>query len=96
MAMAEEEKQAAAEAAPEADADEDDSFEKRLEQLETIVNELEEGTRGLDESLKLYEQGIKAYRACQKQLSDAETKIRVLVETMEGELREEPFEPPQQ
>ena len=94
--MPEEQKQAAEEAAAETDSDEGDSFEKRLEQLEKIVNELEEGTRGLDESLKLYEQGIKAYRACQQQLSEAETKIRVLVETMEGELREEPFEPPQQ
>jgi exodeoxyribonuclease VII small subunit len=73
-----------------------DAFEKKLQQLEQIVADLEEGSKGLDESLKLYEKGIKAYRECQEQLSQAETRIRVLVETMEGELREEPFEPPRQ
>ena len=50
----------------------------------------------LDESLKLYEDGVAAYRRCHKTLSEAELKVRKLVETVEGELKEEPFEPPEQ
>ena len=71
-------------------------FEQNLTKLEDIVRRLEEGNLALDESLGLYEQGIKAFRKCQKLLEDAELKVRKLVETTEGELREEPFELPEQ
>lgn len=69
-------------------------FEANLEQLEEIVQKLEDGNLPLDQSLKLYEQGVRAYRLCQKTLSEAELEVRKLVETVEGELDEEPFEPP--
>ena len=70
-------------------------FEGNLEKLESIVLRLEEGNLPLAESLRLYEEGIRAYRQCQKALSEAEVKVRKLVESLEGELKEEPFEPPQ-
>jgi exodeoxyribonuclease VII small subunit len=72
------------------------SFEGNLEKLEGIVQRLEEGNLPLDESLRLYEEGIGAYQECQKALCEAEVKVRKLVQTLEGELKEEPFEPPPQ
>lgn len=71
------------------------SFEADLERLEKIVQKLEEGNLPLDESLRLYEEGVEAYRRCHETLGEAELKVRKLVETIEGELEEEPFEPPQ-
>jgi len=68
-------------------------FEGNLNKLEEAVSKLEEGNISLDESLGLYEQGIEAYRRCHQALKEADLKIRKLVETLEGELKEEPFEP---
>ena len=67
-------------------------FEDNLKRLEDIVARLEEGNLALDQSLKLYEEGLNAYKQCHQMLKDAEGKIRKLVETLEGELKEEPFE----
>ena len=72
------------------------SFEENLQRLDQAVKRLEEGNIPLDESLQVYEDGIKAFRACRKTLEEAEGKITKLVETLEGELEEEPFEPPEQ
>ncbi len=69
-------------------------FEQNLEKLEAIVRRLEGGEVPLDEALRLYEEGIEAYKLCQKTLQEADLKIRKLVETLEGELKEEAFEPP--
>ena len=73
---------------------EETSFEDNLQQLEDIVSKLEQGDLPLDESLELYEQGVQAYRECHRRLQDAETRVVQLVETLEGELKEEPFEVP--
>jgi exodeoxyribonuclease VII small subunit len=70
------------------------SFEEGLQKLEDIVRRLEEGNLALDESLRLYEEGIGAFRRCQTLLEQAELKVRKLVETLDGDLREEPFEAP--
>lgn len=88
--MADEEKDA------QGQATEETSFEENLRKLEEIVQRLEEGNLALDNSLRLYEDGIGAFRRCQKLLDEADLKIRKLVETVEGELKEEPFETPQQ
>lgn len=66
-------------------------FEKDLEQLEKIVEELEEGGLSLDVSLKKFEEGIKLAQRCEKALSDAEKKIDVLTKNAEGELEAKPF-----
>lgn len=56
------------------------SFEKKLEELTTVIEKMEQSDVGLEESLKLYEQGIKLTRACQKIITEAEQKIEKLME----------------
>lgn len=56
------------------------SFEKKLEQLSSVIEKMEQTDVGLEESLKLYENGIKLTRECQKIISDAELKIEQLME----------------
>ena len=68
------------------------SFEESVGRLEEIVRMLENGTATLDESLKLYEEGISLVRACNKQLDSAEKKIRLLTATPDGEIEEKDFE----
>ena len=53
-------------------------FEQKLNQLETLVNEMEKGTLTLEESLKAFEEGIKITRECQQALKDAELKVDML------------------
>ena len=62
--------------APEQEAKE--SFETALSRLEQIVVALEKGDLSLEESLKLYEEGISRARSCQERLEQAESKIEVL------------------
>jgi exodeoxyribonuclease VII small subunit len=54
-------------------------FEQRLKRLETIVQKMEAGDLQLEESLKLFEEGVKLSRDCTQQLSEAEAKVKVLV-----------------
>ncbi len=53
-------------------------FEQALEQLTTIVDELEDGTLGLDASLGRYEEGVRLMRQCHRLLAGAERKIELL------------------
>lgn len=55
------------------------TFEKSVKQLDTIVEQMESGELSLDESLKLFEKGVKLTRECQKTLVDAEAKIEKLM-----------------
>jgi len=71
-------------------------FEDSLKKLEQIVDRLEEGDLALDESLKLFEEGIRLSRLCTKQLEEAERKVDILlkgngktVETKSFEVDEE-------
>ena len=75
---------------------EEPGFEQNIEKLEKVVAQLEQGNLPLDEALRLYEEGIQAYRACQGLLKDADERVTKLVETLEGELREEPFDVPEE
>ena len=59
-------------------------FEKALERLETIVQSLEGGELGLDQSLELYAEGISLSRQCLGQLTAAEKKVQELNRTAEG------------
>lgn len=74
------------------DEEEEEGFEGHLSRLENAVTKLEEGNLSLDESLRTYEQGIKAYRRCHEILEEATGKIEKLMESVEGELSREPFE----
>lgn len=53
-------------------------FEESLEELQEIVNKLEEGTAGLEESMENFERGVKLLRACYQSLESAEQKIEIL------------------
>ena len=55
-------------------------FESSLKKLEKIVSELEEGDLPLEKSIKAFEEGIKLTRHCQKMLSEAELKIKKLLD----------------
>lgn len=54
-------------------------FEKKLTRLEQIVEKMETGDLALEDSLKLFEEGVKLSRECNTQLSDAEQKVKVLL-----------------
>ena len=54
-------------------------FEKKLNRLEDIVQKMEKGELPLEESLKLFEEGIKLSRECHTQLNEAEVKVKKLV-----------------
>lgn len=60
------------------------SFEASLNELERIVEQLEEGDLSLEDSLKLFEQGIRLSRDCQKRLDEAERKIDVLLKNSDS------------
>ena len=67
-------------------------FEKAIERLEKIVEDLESGNISLEDALKKYEEGVKLSRLCHQHLSQAEKKIQVLTRTLNGGLQKEPFE----
>lgn len=54
-------------------------FEKKLGRLEEIVQKMEKGDLALDESLKLFEEGVKLSRECNQRLTDAEAKVKILM-----------------
>ena len=53
----------------------DNNFEANLKKLEVIVDKLESGDIGLEESVKLYEEGMKIKKICDKKLKDIEMQI---------------------
>lgn len=54
-------------------------FEKKLGRLEEIVQKMEKGDLALDNSLQLFEEGIKLSRECHQHLNEAEAKVKKLV-----------------
>ena len=54
----------------------DSNFEANLKKLEVIVDKLESGDIGLEESVKLYEEGMKIKKICDKKLKDIEMQIK--------------------
>jgi exodeoxyribonuclease VII small subunit len=62
------------------------SFETALKQLEEIVQRLEKGELSLEESLKLYEEGIQLSRLCHGKLEEAEGKIEILLKDAKGDV----------
>ncbi len=55
------------------------SFEKSLDELEKIVAKLEAGDLSLEDSLKLFEEGVKLSRTCRERLTNAERRIEMLM-----------------
>jgi len=71
---------------------EEEKFEEALDRLEGIVSKLEEGDLGLEESLKLFEDGIRLSHFCNQKLDEAEQKVEILLRSREGLLKPHPFE----
>jgi exodeoxyribonuclease VII small subunit len=67
------------------------SFEESLKKLEGIVEQLEKGDLALEESLKLFEEGVGLSAACKKELDEAEGRVQTLVKQRDGSLKEEPL-----
>ena len=55
-------------------------FEKSIKELEKIVEALEKGDQSLDESIALFEEGIKLSKECNDYLDKAEKKVSVLID----------------
>ncbi len=68
-----------------------DSFEEAIARLEQIVNTLEAGKSGLEDSLAAFEEGVALVKYCNEKLTQAEQKVRILIENGEGEMEESDF-----
>ena len=66
-------------------------FQDALARLETIVTELEKGDLPLNDSLKIFEEGIKLSKTCLKILDDSERKVEILVQETGGKKRLQAF-----
>lgn len=77
--------------APASDKSADLSFEEALQQLETIVEQMESDELPLESLLTHYEQGTQLAAVCQKKLAEAELKIQKLEKNAAGELGLQPF-----
>ena len=67
------------------------NFEEAMARLEQIVRALEGGNVPLDESLTLYEEGVKLVKLCSARLENAEKRIKILVDAGNGTLAEQDF-----
>lgn len=65
------------------------TFEEALSRLEQIVQRLEKGELPLEESLVLYEEGVKLSRLCHAKLEQAEGRIELLLKDSRGELQKD-------
>lgn len=65
-------------------AEKKQTFENSLQELERIVRRLEEGDSSLEDSLKLFEDGVLLSRECQERLNQAERRIEVLLKDEKG------------
>ena len=68
------------------------TFEKALADLEGIVAKLEKGEISLNESLALFEKGVKLARFLRGELDKAERKVEILLKDEKGGLRAADFE----
>jgi exodeoxyribonuclease VII small subunit len=67
------------------------SFEAALARLETIVQRLESGDVGLEESIRIYEEGVKIKAFCEKKLGEAQMRVEKIVLAPDGGVKTEPM-----
>jgi exodeoxyribonuclease VII small subunit len=70
-----------------------EKFEDALSKLEKIVSQLERGDISLEESLKLFEEGIRLSRLCNQKLDEAEKRVEILLKGVDGTFKTQPFIP---
>ncbi|MGC1403196.1 MAG: exodeoxyribonuclease VII small subunit [Thermodesulfobacteriota bacterium] len=66
-------------------------FEDTFKKLEMIVNKLESGDLSLEESLKLFEEGMRLSRICSQRLAEVQKRVEVLLRADDGGLLSQPF-----
>lgn len=69
------------------------NFEESLAELERLVEHMEKGELGLEESLQTFERGVELTRACQAALQQAEQRVEKLIEK-NGQATIAPIDPP--
>lgn len=67
------------------------SFEESLKKLEAIVAKLEQGDLPLEDSVRLFEEGIQLSNACKAELEAAEGKVQILLKQKDGSMKAGPF-----
>ncbi|MGY8840434.1 MAG: exodeoxyribonuclease VII small subunit [Pseudomonadales bacterium] len=67
------------------------NFEASLAELESLVQQMEQGDLTLEDSLAAFERGITLTRGCQTALAQAEQKVNVLMQDAQGRVVEQPF-----
>lgn len=67
------------------------TFEESLKKLETIVDQLERGDLPLEDSIKLFEEGVRLSSACKQDLEAAEAKVQILLKQKDGSMKTENF-----
>jgi exodeoxyribonuclease VII small subunit len=75
-----------------AKAKKEPGFEQSLKRLEEIVDQLEGDELELEQSLALFEEGVKLAQACNRRLDEAEKKVAILLKDSGGSLVEAPFD----
>ncbi len=68
-----------------------ETFETSMTELEEIVGKLEAGDVTLDESLELFEKGVKLVKSCRNKLDEAEKKVKILTAGSDGDMVEKDF-----
>lgn len=67
-------------------------FEKSIEELKKIIEKLESGNIPLDDSLALFEKGVKILNSANKKLGDMQKKVEILVKDSEGNIKQQKFD----
>ena len=68
------------------------SFEVSILELENSVKRLESGELTLDEAISEFERAMGLVKVCNERLEDAEMRVRILTEGMDGEITDRPFD----
>ena len=66
-------------------------FEEAFKKLEAIVNKMEGGDLSLEESLKLFEEGMRLSKLCSQKLTEVQKKVELLIKSEDGSLKTRPF-----
>jgi exodeoxyribonuclease VII small subunit len=66
-------------------------FEEAFKKLEAIVNKMESGDLSLEDSLKLFEEGMRLSKLCSQKLTEVQKKVELLMKAEDGGLKTQPF-----
>ena len=69
-----------------------EKFEEAFNKLEKVVSKLEKGDIPLEESLKLFEEGVRLSRFCNQKLDEAEKRVEILLKDKDGIINPQPFD----